>query len=542
MFCGRAQDLAVLEKAWSDATQPGGYPQIVVLLGDSGMGKTRLAQELYARIVETRDPTHYWPQALGQNGRNLNINPPLAACGTSVPSFLWWGLRFSDKTSRNAVAPSPLDSDLPVLAAHLARLARSLRDDERQKALLFRLLDFAADASIEFGSHAAELIPGVGAVKTAIKTGRSIERLRREHLADRPNLTLLELAERESREKSRRFAEIFASVMESKGDTLPVCILADDGHFSGPDSDAVDLIKNLLSTARTSRRWPLLLIVTFWPREWNEKASPLAEWLQTQAGNFKLHTLSKIGDLSPVLKARLPGLSTIQAKKLNERVDGNPEFLEDIITWLQIEVANFVARDRQRALTAKGFERVMTLARDRHKFAKQRIVDAGVPIRQVLSLGSSQGMRFLTDLVVDIAGKLNLTASPEAVQQAEKPHAFVVRDGILAEFAQRLYLEVAIEDLPNFADAEDVRSHLVAILKDRLDDTTRLNSISAKDRRATYSLATTVLPDKNDLVADAYARRAGIALIDDLVRSHEFQAAGLIAAQMVDRWIGSVDV
>src|SRR5882672_12050700 len=96
VFCGRVEDLDLLGKAWSDATQPDGYPQIVVLLGESGMGKTRLAQEFFKRIAANLDSGRYWPQELGQNDRNLDINPRLNSCGDGVPSFLWWGLRFSD--------------------------------------------------------------------------------------------------------------------------------------------------------------------------------------------------------------------------------------------------------------------------------------------------------------------------------------------------------------------------------------------------------------------------------------------------------------
>jgi hypothetical protein len=539
MFCGRTDDLRVLENGWSATTQLGGYPQIVVVLGDSGMGKTRLAQEFYARLTETRDPTHYWPGALGQNGRNLNVNPALSDCGAGEPAFLWWGLRFSDSASRNAVAPSPLDADLPILATHLAQLTRSIRDNERRTALQFLLSDFAVDVGIELATHTADLIPGFAAAKAAVKTGQRIARLRREHLADRPNLTLSELAERESREKGRRLAEIFTAIMEAKGGSLPICLLLDDGHFSEANSDAIDLIKNLLAIARKNC-WPFMLIVTFWPKEWNEKKSPLAKWLGSQAGNIKLHTLGKIDDLSPVLKNALPGLTAPQVKKIIERVDGNPEFLGDIIGWLRIEIGNFAARDPSKALTAKGLDRVMKFTQDRHKFTKQRIVNAGEPIRQVLALGSSQGMRFMTDVVVEMSSELELTADNDAVHKAEIPHAFIVRDDSLAEFSQRLYLEVAAADLQNFADEERVRALLVDTLISRLNDQERLASLRPKDRRATLRLAANLLQDESDPIVSAHARKAGIALIDELYQSAEFQAAGSIAAEMIDRWMKNV--
>jgi predicted ATPase len=539
VFCGRVDDLDLLEKAWSDGTHDG-YPQIVVLLGDSGMGKTRLAQELFKRLAGNFDSAHYWPRELGRNGRNLNINPLLPSCGPGVPSFLWWGLRFGDRAVRNAVAPSAVDADLPILTAHLERLARSVHNSERRTALQYLLSDFAADVGIELATHLAEIVPGVAAAKAAYKAARGVDRLRREHLADRPDLTLSEIAQRESREKTRRLAEIFTAVMETKDDNLPICILVDDGHFSEPDDDAVDLIKQLLGTAR-KRRWPFLLVVTFWPREWNEAKSPFAQWLHSQAANIRIRPLSRIGDLTPLLKTELPGLTPTQVKALTERVDGNPEFLEDITRWLQVQVGNFVGLDPKKALTPKGLSRVMTLAQDRHKFAMQRILDAGEPIRHALALGSVQGMRFLTDLLLEMAPQLKMAANLEAIQGAEKPHAFLTRDGILAEFVQRLYLEVATADLPNVVtDEEQVRALLIEALKHRIDNRALLGALTTKDRRATYALAAALLQEESDPIARSYAIRAAITLIDELMESHEFQAAGVIAAQVVDRWITAI--
>jgi len=60
-FIGREAELARLRADWEIAS--GGVPRLVVLAGDSGLGKTRLAQELYRWLSTQRDPENYWPDA-----------------------------------------------------------------------------------------------------------------------------------------------------------------------------------------------------------------------------------------------------------------------------------------------------------------------------------------------------------------------------------------------------------------------------------------------------------------------------------------------
>lgn len=111
-FCGRAQPLAALEQAYQDVANGNG-PRAVVVLGDRGMGKTRLVQELY-RILTTRyDPDDYWPNASLFRGDNLRAAPepndPHFArfkLGERRLPFLWWGLRLTDPEGRNAAPRS----------------------------------------------------------------------------------------------------------------------------------------------------------------------------------------------------------------------------------------------------------------------------------------------------------------------------------------------------------------------------------------------------------------------------------------------------
>ena len=50
VFSGRAAELRQLADAWERVQYPQPDPQVVVLLAESGLGKTRLVQEFFARI------------------------------------------------------------------------------------------------------------------------------------------------------------------------------------------------------------------------------------------------------------------------------------------------------------------------------------------------------------------------------------------------------------------------------------------------------------------------------------------------------------
>lgn len=64
VFCGRQKELDALMQAFEDV-RAGRGPRMVVILGDRGMGKTRLVQEFYKRLSGSEhDRPNYWPPSL----------------------------------------------------------------------------------------------------------------------------------------------------------------------------------------------------------------------------------------------------------------------------------------------------------------------------------------------------------------------------------------------------------------------------------------------------------------------------------------------
>ena len=110
LFVGRKTELDWLISAWQQVKQ--GRPQFLVLLAETGLGKTRLVQELYRWLQRNEDPSQpdapqgYWPDAFANYGTNLEVNPqfpPERGVKLANIPWLWWGLRFLRPDHRNQV-------------------------------------------------------------------------------------------------------------------------------------------------------------------------------------------------------------------------------------------------------------------------------------------------------------------------------------------------------------------------------------------------------------------------------------------------------
>ena len=148
MFVGREPDMAYLQERWDDARE--GRPQVVVLLGESGLGKTRLVQEFYRWLSTAADPGGYWPEAFTGENASLDVNPhfPADHLPTAPIPWLWWGLRWTNPEGRNRVGEVGLRDYRHVLLAHTEPIAARRR-----------LKQIAGTASLTAANLASNLIP-----------------------------------------------------------------------------------------------------------------------------------------------------------------------------------------------------------------------------------------------------------------------------------------------------------------------------------------------------------------------------------------------
>jgi hypothetical protein len=173
-FVGRARELSELMSAWVQVAAGQG-PRTVVVLAESGLGKTRLAQALYEAIAadgaaNLEGERGYWPTVLGADGNNLRVNPPLDACAPAAPMpFLWWGIRLVDPLAPNHLAggvlPSSVERDL---LPHLEPLQRASRRRDRHARVAKVAAGLATDALVD-------AVPFASLLKTLVATGLELK-------------------------------------------------------------------------------------------------------------------------------------------------------------------------------------------------------------------------------------------------------------------------------------------------------------------------------------------------------------------------------
>src|SRR5690606_13435304 len=166
-------------------------PRTAVLLAESGLGKTRLAQEFYDRLVQTdQGPDGYWPLQLGAEGNNLLVNPPPASWNAAAHMpFLWWGVRLTDHDERNRVATG-------VLAAHVDdHLVPHLEPFHREQRRRQRLLQLAKVGGAVAADAVLDLVPFLGLVKKAGEGGMELKSIHDAWREDRRTLDAAALVE-----------------------------------------------------------------------------------------------------------------------------------------------------------------------------------------------------------------------------------------------------------------------------------------------------------------------------------------------------------
>lgn len=461
--------MAQLKAAWKRASnldKP--EPQLVVLVGESGLGKTRITQEFYNWLSTTEDPAEpggYWPDDLGQDEDNLKVNPDPEACDNRerMP-FLWWGIRLADPSSRNAVQTgSALSANLPHLLPHLEPVLKRTRNKERLKSGGKTLAKAAVDLAL----------PGLSTIVDLVSLGK-------ESLSDQRASSTREIHEEERKSQSEMVLNALSTMVGGLAalEPVPACLLIDDAQFSRTDQALTGFVEKLIARAFT-QKWPLLIIVTHWHREWREDwagthpsvALAIRNQLHQLAETWQAIELAPIDDLGPLLQRALPGLLPEQSKALQARAGGNPRYLDEIVRFCLRQPRHFVERDLKRALSDKGFAACLKQSLSLHELVLDRYDAMPREIKETMALSSLQGHRFLTALTIEVARALKVHNAEAGLDGAEDPHGLVkgVPSGI-AEFAQRIFHEVANEALDDLVDREEALEAMKETIRQGLEE------------------------------------------------------------------------
>lgn len=479
-FVGRDEQLDQLTSLWREVRSGESGPRVVVLLAEPGIGKTRLAQEFYRRLVAREQSTGeesggYWPAELGLEDNNLQVNPPEASWNASatVP-FLWWGIRLTDPGERNQVTTGALPGHIErFLGPHLEPFHREQR--RRQ-----RLLQVAEVGGAVAADAVIDLVPFLGLVKKVGEVGLELKGIHDEWRKDaRVADATTSANDRRASLVDQLIADLEKLFTGPAGRRVPVVILVDDAQFSSSDPGVSAFVESLLP-AMTRGRWPVLLLVTHWEREWlADDASPTAATLKRHAreelDSVSVARLEPIADLLPLVRSALPGLTDEQQEAIVARAGGNPSFLNEIIRYAT-DVrgrALFVGRDPTGAMTANGLATLLAKSVRFTDLVVDRLSSAPEAVQKALVLAGLQGHEFTEWLLAATAKRLvgaellsHDGAVSTAVDQAASPHALVARvSAQRAAFSQRVYHEVARDLLPAWYDEDEALEALKDVVR-----------------------------------------------------------------------------
>ncbi|MBO9457398.1 hypothetical protein J7376_19395 [Paracoccus sp. R12_1] len=562
-FCGRnrQRDLTRLIRAYDDVaaaaegTKAGTQVRepvhrVVLIHAERGLGKTRLAMELYRHLTTSRDPEHYWPDDYGRLAERVAVMPAGETCNyASDPRFVWWGLAIADGPNPGNTVFNGLEDLLPHLTA--AQLSARRRASGRD--MLHEFADLAADAGIEIADASLDVLGqaiGLGMFKRIGQAAWKVGSIVSKHTSDgdapldASGKRINTVVDGVMSDLSRLFApssSMFAG--------MPLVVLIDDAQFADRDRTTAVFVERLIA-ASAAEGWPLLLLVTHWSRQlrrWRDgrdaeqPRSAVSEVLnharnQTpeEPGPFngsgggtladerfiEIDLGEPVDNLAPALRGQFPGLMDETVASIVEKSGGNPRKLEQIAARMHSRPIWFEDLDRTRDLTAAGRESVLSLADLRiDDIVLERFHDTTPAVRRALLLASVMGSRFVVDFVDRMAAARFGGHARSDLEEGESRYRFV-RDVLdrsrndIAAFSERLFVEaaeaylkhgMARAHLKDWPEASDLYAVLDDLLNDIIDDPTVFHTLTDDDRALALALAA-------DRMLLAGSHRAGLAL------------------------------
>lgn len=490
-FCGRSNELNEIIERWrfaSDINNP--RPQIVVLCGEAGLGKTRLAMEFFDWLRRDEDISDrgYWPEIPSKAGENIEINPNYRECNFrehQIP-FLWWGVRAGDIATENSVHGDAIGTYLRSLSPHLAAMtlpSRFIRNGFEDV-----LKDWGNFITSEVIGNASGIGPLMAVGEKTLKTVKILaDTYHRSKFRD-----VVGEEDKKSDERTDAILDDLSSVLSptSKDSARkPAVILLDDTHFYMNDSGLSGFTAKLMHRA-VSERWPVMILATHWRREFIQGIGPFMDVLKHARGeqggsrfndltkgyltddHFHVVELAPVGCLDKALKVEFPGLTAMQMSELLRSAGGNPRHLTHIAMYLRKNKGLFEDFDLEQPLTDTGLKTVKQKAVNLGELVTERLRNAPIEVQQAVCIASMIGMQFADKLVEAVAVRHIDWRSPDALSQAVDPYSMIrsVDDSQILEFSDRLFYSAAVmerRNMKSLADEEALIKTIKAVVKEQ---------------------------------------------------------------------------
>jgi tetratricopeptide (TPR) repeat protein len=478
-FHGREKEFAWLRgmfDAVATKDSDGKYtgPRMAVIVAESGIGKSRLVQELYIRL--TNDPSwdppevDYWPEAFGDGGVNLRAVPDMKGhVPKGPPRFAWLGARWQSPEERNALERR---SVLPELRSSVVVHAEILKSHGSAWAdAASRVSESVRKEGVGESIGAAADLVGVPFFGLVSKIAKGAKDLVADRMAGPKSFEKVE--QEEIRSEVDEVLDCMRLLLNGKG-AVPTVLWLDDAQWIDAETQA--FLHKLWKEAER-RKWPLLIAVTHWEREWRQLAiaerkgeagDTLYDFVGKDGVEVQVIDYAETAALRAALAECLPGLTAPQQALLVEKSGGNFLTMMENIGELLRQPANFVDRDIRAALSPAGERKVEKWESLREKRVEQRFGELEPEVQDLLGWSSHLGQRFLRDVVVEFAMEAaKVREAPALIERCVDPYVILGRPGEnTREFRDKAFHAVAARHFENYGDEH--REALSAVLRRHL--------------------------------------------------------------------------
>lgn len=539
---GRDELLQEICSAYDTAAS--GLPQCIVLIGTTGIGKTRLAQELYRWLAVNRDPRHnsvegYWPDSFIEENQKDTVNPDIQAVPHLDMPFLWWGLKFENgRPPWEALARSH-----HYLLSHSARIIhqRSLKtlDDEGWSQLR------------QLITTAAGMIPVVGTLASGIDLWSQMTSAYKRQVQRAKASEYCKSLEQASSEIESNLVQTILQIIKlfldqsgTEESTIPVVLLLDDAQWM--DSASLVLFRELWNQA-VERKWKLMVVATHWDSEWSTRScnssknatatfAEIFEDLKMLNGESHLRSLTvpgvPHGDLARWITNLLPGLTSDQISLVLEKTrtsnafqhsinahSGSPRICEELLSMLTERPRRFFdSGNLNGRLSPEAEAEIKEHIADVRDIVRAKFEDLAPEVQQALGWSSMQGARFLREVTLSIGDKLNPLQAKDtligALEKAEIYHGWIQQiryrskdQGRLniCEFRSHIFYEVAKSRLDLSRDDERVIKSTVACILEEWLHGKKLDLPYTSDAQSSNENTNFSIPELRDILQMACA-------------------------------------
>ena len=475
MFVGARHLEAVeaLERSYARVASGSG-PRLVVLSAPTGYGKSRIVQELYARLAASQPLPAYWPARIEGNSalrwtdsrKCVFPSNPAIPPGAVLPWF-WWGVSCGRRQDdRYAQA---LFDDATQLAAH----AGSLYDCLQRTEVAGRSFDGTTALIGALGLLGVALAPPVaigvtvvGGVRTLWQNRSLLARLR-EWGANRETDTSSALVDSEAHGRAGQINAL-AGNLATVARKVPVVLVVDDAHWA--DQTLVEFLDQILRNPRAQ----VLVVATAWPVLGVDKdTGPFARWLQEallvepMKSHVDVRTINSLGedDLYQLVRAEYAAVAGPDAEPLSEGVITG---VIDLVGVTPMGVRALFGLERTRRLIAESGltqDALGRLPRDIEDALRLYWDEIPGEVQTVLAIAAVAGFTFLPFPVATAAEAERVDHPLERLRQGEDPYSFVRNvDTGLATFADPIFHDTAereADDTFTKAQSDAIREAVV---------------------------------------------------------------------------------